>query len=156
MKEKVSLNLPTRYSEAIRSLVDAGECNTHSQAIEEALRDFLPHVEIISKTLGSEKIKTFCVTLDKQLVERIITLTCSPKKIYPSKSELIRHAIHCFLVKKLKLDSPPLPESRDKCEKELEEPFDEKNYVRIPIEQVSENGELIHSFKIHKIIKRLA
>jgi len=152
--DNVSIYLPSRYIEAIRSLVETKECNSHREVIEEALAEFLPQAENISKTLGSAELKITCVTLSRDLIERVNTLAYSDKKIYPSKSELIRHAVHCFLVKKLKLEVSPFHESFDN--EEVEEKFDEEKYVRIPIEQIDGNGESVLSYETHKILKRLA
>lgn len=40
-------------------------------------------------------------------------------------------------------------------EPELEEVFDDKNFVRVPIEKHDENNEPVRGFKTFKIIQRL-
>lgn len=66
--------------------------------------------------------------------------------LYPSRSELIRCAVREFLIKELKMTK-----KFEKHTKKTEE-FDNKNYVRIPVEK---DGERVNEFKTYKIIRRL-
>ena len=71
--------------------------------------------------------------------------------LYPSRSELIRVAVREFLIRELKM-----AKNLNKHEQHLEDnDFDEKNYVRVPIERMSQNHEPIREFKTYKIVKRL-
>jgi Arc/MetJ-type ribon-helix-helix transcriptional regulator len=66
--------------------------------------------------------------------------------LYPSRSELIRVAVREYLKKQL----------RDaEFKVELKKPYDKKNYVRVPIERLDENSEIVQDFKEYKIVKRL-
>ena len=40
-------------------------------------------------------------------------------------------------------------------EAEVDVDFDDKNFVRVPIEVINENRETVREFKTYKIIKRL-
>jgi len=70
--------------------------------------------------------------------------------LYPSRSELIRCAVREFLIKELKLANNMAKYN----EVEIED-FDDKNFVRVPIEGVNENSEPVREFKTYKILKRL-
>ena len=71
--------------------------------------------------------------------------------IFPSRSELVRVAVREFLFKELKN-----AENMVKYTTPVEiEEFDDKNFVRIPVEKKDGNGESIREFKTYKIIKRL-
>ena len=71
--------------------------------------------------------------------------------LYPSRSELIRVAVREFLLKEL-----AVADRMAKYKKEEIEEFDEKNYVRVPIETTDENNEpLRREFKTYKIVRRL-
>jgi len=70
---------------------------------------------------------------------------------YPSRSELIRSAVREFLIKELKM-ARTMANYEDA---EFEEEFDEENYVRVPIDTKSENGDVIREFKTFKILQRL-
>jgi len=73
--------------------------------------------------------------------------------LYPSRSELIRVAVREFLLKELKMAKDMA--YYDRSEEEVEEDFDEENFVRVPIEKVNEKSEPIREYKSYKIIKRL-
>ncbi|MCK4382075.1 MAG: ribbon-helix-helix protein, CopG family [Candidatus Lokiarchaeota archaeon] len=70
--------------------------------------------------------------------------------LYPSRSELIRCAVREFLIKELKLAN-----NMAKYNKVEIEDFDDKNFVRVPIERLNENSEPVRDFKTYKILKRL-
>ena len=40
-------------------------------------------------------------------------------------------------------------------EAEVEVDFDDKNFVKVPIEVINENKEIVREFKTYKILKRL-
>jgi Arc/MetJ-type ribon-helix-helix transcriptional regulator len=72
--------------------------------------------------------------------------------LYPSRSELVRVATRDFLLRELKMAKD---DNYNEPEEEAEENFDEKNFVRVPIETVNENSEPIREYKSYKILKRL-
>jgi len=72
--------------------------------------------------------------------------------LYPSRSELIRVAVHDFLLrelnhlKQLKKDS-----------EEPKDPFDDINFVRVPIDlEAKENNEPKREYKTYKILRKLS
>ena len=73
------------------------------------------------------------------------------KGLYPSRSELIRVAVRDFLLRELKMANN-MAKYR---ETEIEDNFDDENYVRVPIERLNENDEPVREFKTYKIIKKL-
>ena len=70
--------------------------------------------------------------------------------LYPSRSELIRVAVREFLLKELALANRMTKYK----ESEIKD-FDEKNFVRVPIETTDENDEPVREFKTYKIVRRL-
>jgi len=70
--------------------------------------------------------------------------------LYPSRSELIRVAVRDFLIKELKKANEMIKYT----EIEVEE-FDDKNFVKVPVNKVNEKNEPIREFKTYKILKRL-
>ena len=70
--------------------------------------------------------------------------------LYPSRSELIRCAVREFLIKELKLAN-----NMAKYNEVEIEAFDDKNFVRVPIESVNEKSEPVREFRTYKILKRL-
>ncbi len=70
--------------------------------------------------------------------------------LYPSRSELIRCAVRDFLLKELKMANNMAKYN----EAEIDD-FDDKNFVRVPIESRNEKSEPVREFKTYKIIKRL-
>ena len=70
--------------------------------------------------------------------------------LYPSRSELIRVAVRDFLIKELKIANEMIKYN----EIEVEE-FDDKNFVKVPVNKVNEKNEPIREFKTYKILKRL-
>jgi Arc/MetJ-type ribon-helix-helix transcriptional regulator len=73
--------------------------------------------------------------------------------LFPSRSELVRVAVRDFLLRELKMAKNMA--EYDRSEEEVEEAFDEENFVRVPIETINESSEPIREFKSYKIIKRL-
>jgi Arc/MetJ-type ribon-helix-helix transcriptional regulator len=71
--------------------------------------------------------------------------------LYPSRSELIRCAVREFLLKELKMARNMAKYN----EAEFDEVFDDKNFVRVPIEKRNEKNEPVREFKTFKIIQRL-
>jgi len=69
------------------------------------------------------------------------------KGIYPSRSELIRCAVREFLIKELKM-----AKNLEKYEQPEADDFDEKKFVRIPVNNPESDKK---EFKTYKIIKRL-
>lgn len=72
--------------------------------------------------------------------------------LYPSRSELIRCAVREFLIKELKM-AKNMAKYHD--EPEFEEVFDDRNFVRVPIEKSGEDNEPVREFKTYRILKRL-
>ena len=72
--------------------------------------------------------------------------------LYPSRSELIRVAVREFLIKELKMAHNM---AKYKEVKKQEEPFDDKRYVRVPIDRIDEKEERVREFKTYKIVRRL-
>ena len=70
--------------------------------------------------------------------------------LYPSRSELIRCAVREFLLKELRMAKNLVKYN----EPELEE-FDDKKFVRVPVEKTDENNEPVREFKTYKILRRL-
>jgi len=74
--------------------------------------------------------------------------------IYPSRSELIRVAVREFLLRELTLSESMKKYGEANPD---EEKFDDKKFVKIPIERVNDDGkrEYTGEVKVYKIIKRL-
>ena len=70
--------------------------------------------------------------------------------LYPSRSELIRVAVREFLLKELKMANNMAKYKETKVDN-----FDNKNFVRVPVERLNENDEPVRAFKTYKIVKRL-
>lgn len=70
--------------------------------------------------------------------------------LYPSRSELIRCAVREFLLKELNL-------AKNMSNYNLEEPevenFDDKKFVRIPVEKKGDNDEKIMELRTYKILR---
>jgi len=71
--------------------------------------------------------------------------------LYPSRSELIRCAVREFLLKELRTAKNMAIYN----EPEFEESFDDKNFVRVPVEKTNDKNELVREFKTFKIVQRL-
>jgi len=70
--------------------------------------------------------------------------------LYPSRSELIRCAVREFLLKELKAANLLVKYNTTEIDN-----YDDKNYVRVPIDSMNEKSEPVREFKTYKIIKRL-
>ncbi|KKN04528.1 hypothetical protein LCGC14_1096550 [marine sediment metagenome] len=70
--------------------------------------------------------------------------------LYPSRSELIRVAVREFLIKELKNANEIIKYKEVKVKE-----FDDKNFVRVPVNKLNENNEPVREFKTYKILKRL-
>lgn len=70
--------------------------------------------------------------------------------LYPSRSELIRCAVREFLLKELKAANLLVKYNTTEIDN-----YDDKNYVRVPINSMNEKSEPVREFKTYKIIKRL-
>ena len=71
-------------------------------------------------------------------------------KLHPSRSELIRVAVREFLKKEIKIGEDLKKFREEKIELEK---FDDKNYVRIPVEVEKKDGKLKTEFKTYKILR---
>ena len=72
--------------------------------------------------------------------------------LYPSRSELIRVAVREFLIKELQMANNMAKFKEVKIEAD---DFDEKTFVRVPIERLNEDNEPVREFKTYKIVSRL-
>lgn len=95
-------------------------------------------------------IKIVTVNIPESYVEAMAKLT-GVNGLYPSRSELVRCAVREFLLKELRMAKNMAKYS----EPEFEESFDNKNFVRVPIESTNDRNEPIREFKTFKIIQRL-
>lgn len=72
--------------------------------------------------------------------------------LYPSRSELIRCAVRKFLLKELQIAKKM--EKYNSFEEEQE--FDDKKYVKIPIDSFDKNkNEPVREFRTYKILRKL-
>ena len=71
--------------------------------------------------------------------------------LYPSRSELIRCAVREFLLKELRMAKNMAKYN----EPEFEEVFDDKNFVRVPVEKRNNKNEPVREFKTFKILRKL-
>ena len=92
-------------------------------------------------------MKIVTVNIPEAYIEAIAKLV-GENGLYPSRSELIRVAVREFIIKEMKMAKRII-----NIEPEIEDDFDEVNYVRVPIED--SNPEGVKEFKTYKIIKRL-
>jgi len=95
-------------------------------------------------------MKICTVNVPESYVEAIKKLV-GEEGLYPSRSELIRCAVRDFLIKELALAR----NTSRRTKPEPEEALDESTFVRIPIDSVDENDELIRDFKTYKIVRKL-
>ena len=72
--------------------------------------------------------------------------------LYPSRSELIRVAVREFLIKELQMANNM---AKFKEAKIKTDGFDEKKFVRVPIERLNEDDEPVREFKTYKIVSNL-
>ena len=95
-------------------------------------------------------MKIVTVNVPESYIEAIKKLV-GRDGLYPSRSELIRCATREFLIKELKLaeNMKKYPDIK------IEDDFDDKNFVRVPMVKKDVNNEPIREFKTYKILKRL-
>ncbi len=95
-------------------------------------------------------MKIVTVNVPESYIEAIKKLV-GRDGLYPSRSELIRCATREFLIKELKL-----AENMKKYPYiKIEDDFDDKNFVRVPMVKKDENNEPVREFRTYKILKRL-
>jgi Arc/MetJ-type ribon-helix-helix transcriptional regulator len=94
-------------------------------------------------------MKIVTVNVPESYIEAINKLI-GEDGLYPSRSELIRCAVRDFLLKELKAANDLVKYNKSEIDN-----FDDKNFVRVPVERVNENSEPVREFKTYKIIKRL-
>lgn len=94
-------------------------------------------------------MKIVTVNVPESYIEAIKKLV-GEHGLYPSRSELIRCAVRDFLMKELTLAR----NMRNRMS-EPEKPLDDSKFVRIPIDSLDENNELVRDFKTYKIVRRL-
>ncbi len=73
--------------------------------------------------------------------------------LYPSRSELIRVAVREFLLKELQI-AENMAKRREIKLKEMED-FDDKKFVRVPVEKLNDQNEEVREFKTYRIVRRL-
>lgn len=94
-------------------------------------------------------IKIVTVNIPEEYLESIKRLV-GEGGLYPSRSELIRCAVREFLIKEMKNANEMIKYKEAEVEK-----FDDKNFVKVPVNKLNENNEPIRAFKTYKILKRL-
>ena len=94
-------------------------------------------------------IKIVTVNIPESYIESIKRLV-GEGGLYPSRSELIRVAVREFLIKELKNANEIIKYKEVKVKE-----FDDKNFVRVPVNKLNENNEPVREFKTYKILKRL-
>jgi len=73
--------------------------------------------------------------------------------LYPSRSELIRAAVREFLLKELKM-AKNMAKYKEPEFQDIKNDFDDKNFVRIPIDPDPDNDcEPVRGFKTYKILR---
>lgn len=99
-----------------------------------------------------EKVKIVTVNVPESYIDAINKLI-GGNGLYPSRSELIRCAVREFLLKELKMANKMMGKG-DEID-DLEDDFDQENFVRVPVMRMNECKETIREFKTYKIIKKL-
>lgn len=94
-------------------------------------------------------MKIVTINVPESYITAIKELT-GENGLYPSRSELIRCAVREFLLKEL--DLARSMEKYNLQEPEIEN-FDDKNFVRIPIEKTNDKNEKIMELKTYKILR---
>lgn len=89
------------------------------------------------------------VNVEESDIDKIAKLV-GEESLYPSRSELIRVACRDFLLKEMKLAKGM--QKWNIKEPEIEK-FDDKNFVRVPIDSVDKNDEPITEYKTYKILR---
>ena len=73
--------------------------------------------------------------------------------LYPSRSELIRVAVREFLIKELEMANNMAKYSE--VRKEEPDVFDDKKFVKVPVNRLNGENEMVREFKTYKIVRRL-
>jgi Arc/MetJ-type ribon-helix-helix transcriptional regulator len=94
-------------------------------------------------------MKIVTVNVPESYIEAIEKLI-GENGLYPSRSELIRCAVREFLLKELKM-----AKNMSKYNEPELENFDDKNFIRLPIEKKNDKDEPVREFKTIKILRRL-
>ncbi|MFX1237526.1 MAG: ribbon-helix-helix domain-containing protein [Promethearchaeota archaeon] len=94
-------------------------------------------------------MKIVTVNVPESYIEAIKRLV-GENGLYPSRSELIRCAVRDFLLKEFKLAQKM---SQYNVSDPNKENFDDKNYVKIPVESKGEGDEPIMELKTFKILR---
>ena len=93
-------------------------------------------------------MKIVTVNVPESYIEAINKLI-GENGLYPSRSELIRCAVREFLLKELRMAKNMAKFN----EPEFEEVFDDKNFVRVPVEKRNSKNEPVREFKTFKIME---
>ncbi|MFX1236314.1 MAG: ribbon-helix-helix domain-containing protein [Promethearchaeota archaeon] len=101
-----------------------------------------------SQKKRSSKTRIVTVNVPESYIEAIKKLV-GENGLYPSRSELIRVAVRDFLLKEFKLAK----KRQDYDITGDTEEFDDKKYVRIPVETKNDIGEPIMELKTFKILR---
>ena len=96
-------------------------------------------------------MKICTINVPESYIEAINKLIGADNGLYPSRSELIRVAVREFLLKELRMAKNMAKYN----EPVFDEIFDDKNFVRVPVEKMNERNEPVREFKTFKIIQRL-
>jgi len=96
-------------------------------------------------------MKICTINVPESYIEAINKLIGADNGLYPSRSELIRVAVREFLLKELRMAKNMAKYN----EPVFEEVFDDKNFVRVPVEVQNGKGESVKEYKTFKIIQRL-
>ena len=100
--------------------------------------------------MDCEIMKIVTVNVPESYIEAINKLI-GENGLYPSRSELIRCAVRQFLIRELSAANK-MAKIGDLSN--LDD-FDDKNFVRVPMDSMNEKSEPIQTFKTYKIVKRL-
>ncbi len=94
-------------------------------------------------------MKIVTVNVPESYIEAIKKLV-GEDGLYPSRSELIRCAVRDFLLKEFKLAQKM---SKYDLEERGIDDFDDKNYVKIPVESKGDGEEPITELRTFKILR---
>lgn len=100
------------------------------------------------------KIKVCTVNVPESYIEAINKLLGN-NGLYPSRSELIRVAVREFLIKEMRMAKNLAKYKNEPKFENIENDFDDENFVRIPVSKTNENDEPVREFKTYKILRRL-
>ena len=103
-----------------------------------------------NKKKEDSPLKIVTVNVPESYIEAINKLI-GENGLYPSRAELVRYAVREFLLKELRIAKNMAKYN----EPVFEEVFDDKNFVRVPVEVQNGKGESVKEYKTFKIIQRL-